>query len=68
MKIQDLIADKGDRDQVSVEGCRASVSALRRLMEGGYEHIRVYGQTKTFSLWGKSCTACFSEEQMADPS
>lgn len=67
MKIEDLIAGKRDDEQVSIEGCRASVSALKRLMSEGYEQIRVYGQARTFSVWGKSCTACFSEEQMADP-
>ena len=30
----------------------------------GYENLRIYKENKTFSLWGKNCTACFSEEQL----
>jgi hypothetical protein len=67
MKIADLIAGKVDGERVSIEGCSAPVSSLKRLMKAGYENILVYRQTRTFSIWGKDCTACFSEEQMEHP-
>jgi hypothetical protein len=67
MKIADLIRGKGDGDRVNIEGCSAPVSSLRLLLEEGYENVRVFRKTRTFSLWGKNCTACFSEEQLVHP-
>ncbi|RJR47643.1 MAG: hypothetical protein C4576_09285 [Desulfobacteraceae bacterium] len=64
MKIQDLVAGKGDGDQADVEGLRIAVPVLKRLMNEGYEHIRVYKESRTFSLWGKTCSACFTQEYL----
>ncbi len=65
MKIQDLIAVKGNGDHVVVDGLKVPVSSLKRLMDEGYENVRVYKQSRTFSLWGKTCSACFSEEHLS---
>lgn len=64
MRVQDLVAGKGNGDRVEVEGFRVPVSALKRLLDEGYDNIRVYKESRTFSLWGKTCTACFSEEYL----
>lgn len=65
MRVQDLIAGKGNGDQADVEGFRVPVLALKRLLGEGYENIRVYKESRTFSLWGKACTACFTEERLS---
>jgi hypothetical protein len=67
MKIQDLVSGRGDGDHVDVEGFRIAVPVLKRLMNEGYENIRVYKESRTFSLWGKTCTACFSQEHLSIP-
>ena len=65
MRLKDLIAGKGNGDEVVLDGIRIPVPALRRLVGDGYENIRVYKESRTFSLWGKTCTACFSEEVLS---
>jgi hypothetical protein len=67
MKIQDLIAGKGDGDHLDIEGLKLAVPVLKRLMDEGYENIRVYKESRTFSLWGKTCSACFSHEHLSTP-
>jgi hypothetical protein len=65
MKVQDLIAGKGNGDYADVDGFKIPVPALKRLMDEGYENLRVYKESRTLSLWGKTCSACFSEEYLS---
>ncbi len=64
MKIEDLISGKNDQGEVDIEGISIPVSTLKALVKDGYEHVRLYKDNNTFSLWGKTCTACFTEEQL----
>ncbi len=66
MKIEDLIAGKKDTEEVSLDGMSLPVVSLKKLKEEGYVNIIVYKDNKTFSLWGKNCTACFTEEQIRE--
>lgn len=60
-KIADLIQGKADSETIAYDGVNLPVKALKRLLEEGYENIRVFSDTKTISTWGKNCTACFTE-------
>lgn len=64
MKIEDVISGKNDQANVDINGMEVPVVALRKLFNEGYVNIRVYGDNKTFSMWGKNCTACFTLEQL----
>jgi hypothetical protein len=64
MKIEDLVSGKGEQDSVDLEGLPVPVAALRKLSEEGYTDLRVYKDNNTFSLWGKTCSACFTLEQL----
>ena len=64
MKIEELIAGKKDGESVNVEWATLPVSALKNLVKDGYVHLKPYKEEKTFSVWGKTCTACFTEEQI----
>jgi hypothetical protein len=66
MKIEDLISSKKDKEEVNIEGVSIPVSALKALIKDGYEHVKLYKENNTFSLWGKTCTACFTEEQLRE--
>jgi hypothetical protein len=66
MKIEDLVSGKGGQDSVDLESLSVPVAALRRLSEEGYTNLRVYKESKTLSLWGKSCSACFTLEQLQE--
>ena len=66
MKIEEVIAGKSDQESVSVDGSAVPVAVLRNLSKEGYVNLRVYGDNKTFSLWGKNCTACFTLEQLQE--
>ncbi|MFH1241455.1 MAG: hypothetical protein V1689_03745 [Pseudomonadota bacterium] len=66
MKLEALISGKNDNDQIDIEGSSIPVSALKRLLENGYEHLVPYKSEKTFSLWGKRCTGCLTEEQIRE--
>ena len=66
MKIATLIAGKNEQDRVSLEGTAIPVKVLKNLADEGYVHVRPYKQNKTFSFWGKSCTACFTEDQLLE--
>lgn len=66
MKLEEVIAGKNDQESVSLNGMAVPVAALRNLSKEGYEHLRFYGNNKTFSLWGKNCTACFTLEQLQE--
>ncbi|MEJ2723299.1 MAG: hypothetical protein P8175_01395 [Deltaproteobacteria bacterium] len=66
LKIEELVAGKGDRDEVDVNGFSLPVSALKNFLNDGYVFLQPYKENKTFSLWGKTCTACFTEEQIRE--
>ncbi len=66
MKIEDLITGKRDDEQVEIGWTSISVSALKKLMEEGYEYLQPYNEEKSFSLWGKTCTGCLSAEQIQE--
>ncbi|MBW2094868.1 MAG: hypothetical protein JRI80_08260 [Deltaproteobacteria bacterium] len=66
MKIEDLIAEKNEDDRVSIDGTSIPVKVLKNLVDEGYVHMRPYKENKTFSFWGKSCTACFTEDQLLE--
>ena len=64
MKIEEMISGKNDQEEVNFEGISIPVSTLKELVKDGYEHVKLYKDNNTFSLWGKTCTACFTEEQL----
>jgi hypothetical protein len=64
MDIRDLIQGKSHDQEIDVEGIAIPVPALRKLMEEGYSKLRAYRENHTVAVWGKSCTACFTEEQL----
>jgi hypothetical protein len=64
MKIEDLISGRNDQEDVDIEGISIPVLALKELIKDGYEHVKLYKENNTFSLWGKTCTACLMEEQL----
>ncbi|MBW1680230.1 MAG: hypothetical protein JRF59_01865 [Deltaproteobacteria bacterium] len=65
-RIEDLISRASDQDSIQVDGISIPVGALKKLKEEGYENLRVYQENKTVSMWGKTCTACFTEEQLRE--
>ncbi len=66
MKIEDLISGKGNGDKVSVGGVSLPVSALKKFIADGYVHIKPYETEGTFSMWGRACTGCFTQEQILE--
>ncbi len=66
MKIEELIAGKNDGQNVQVAGVSLPISALKQFMDDGYTHLKPYQAEKTFSLWGKTCTGCFSEQEIVN--
>jgi hypothetical protein len=64
MKIEELISGRNDKGDVDIEGVSIPVLALKELINDGYEHVKLYKENYTFSLWGKTCTACLTEEQL----
>ena len=64
MRIAELISGKDDNDQIDIDGFPVPVSSLKSLLGDGYEHLVPYRSEKTFSLWGKRCTGCLTEEQL----
>jgi hypothetical protein len=66
MKIEELVSGKGGQESVDLEGLSVPVAGLRTLSEEGYTNLRVYKENKTVSLWGKSCSACLTLEQLQE--
>ncbi len=64
MKIEELITGKDDGQNVQIGGVSLPIAALKRFMENGYTHLKPYQTEKTFSLWGKTCTGCFTESEI----
>ncbi len=66
VKIEELVKGKGEQDRTTVEGLDVPVAALKSLVQQGYEHLRVYKDSKTLSLWGKTVSACLTLDQMQE--
>jgi hypothetical protein len=66
MRIEEIISGKKNGDKVTVESVSLPVSALKKLMSDGYVHLKFYKENRTFSFWGKNCTACFTDRQISE--
>jgi hypothetical protein len=66
MKIEDVTAGRNAQEKVDLDGLQVPVAALKNLLNEGYIHIKTYRENRTFSLWGKNCTACLSMEQIQE--
>jgi len=64
VKIEDVIAGKGEQDRVQVEGVGLSVAKLKALAEEGYEYATFFADCSQFAFWGKACSACFTAEHL----
>jgi hypothetical protein len=64
MKLEELISWKNGQDEVNLDGFSIPASALKRLMEEGYLKVRHYKESNTFFLWGKTCSACLTREEI----
>ena len=64
MKIEEMIAGKNDSQNLEIAGVTLPIAALKRFMADGYTDIQPYKTEKTFSMWGKACTGCFTEEEI----
>ena len=64
MKIEELISGKKINEDINIEWASIPASAFKKFMEDGYVYIKPYKSDKTFSLWGKTCTGCFTEKQI----
>lgn len=62
MDIDEVIARGGK--EVNLGGVSIPLQVLQKLKEEGYSHLKAYGYNKTVTLWGKNCSACFTEEQL----
>ena len=49
-----------------MEGLAVPVADLKNLKQQGYENLRVYGDNKTLSLWGKTVSACFTLDEIQE--
>ena len=66
MKIEEMVSGKNDNEEIGIEGLKIPVSALKNFMKDGYEHLLPYGEEKTLSMWGKTCTGCFTEQEIRE--
>ncbi len=66
MQIKELVSGKGNGDKVSVGNTSLPVSSLNKFVEEGYVNILPYETEKTFSMWGKTCTGCFTEQEILE--
>ena len=66
MKIEELITRNNDNEEIDIEGTSIPISALKNLMKDGYVNLKAYKGEKTFSLWGKTCTACLTEQELRE--
>ncbi|MBN2033621.1 MAG: hypothetical protein JW836_10115 [Deltaproteobacteria bacterium] len=65
-KIGELISGKSEQATVDIDGVSIPVAVLRNLSGEGYENLRIYKDNNTFSLWGKTLSACFTLEQFLE--
>lgn len=63
-RIQDLIAGKGENDQVLMEGVSLPVGRLKSFADKGYEYVKCFAGSDQVALWGKSCSACYTSAQI----
>lgn len=66
MKIDDMISGKNDNEVITFGGIHIPVSALKNFMKEGYDQMLPYEQEKTISIWGKTCTGCFTEQEIQE--
>ena len=66
MRIEEVIAAKKDHEEVKLDWTSLPVAALKKLMKDGYDHLTFYRGNRTFSLWGKNGSACFTEQQIRE--
>jgi hypothetical protein len=66
MRIEDLIAGKKDNEEVRLDWTSLPVAALKKLTREGYDYVTFYRDNRTFSIWGKNCSACFTEQQIRE--
>jgi hypothetical protein len=66
MKIEELVSGKNDDQEVALRGIAFPVSGLKSLMAEGYVNLRPYRENRTISVWGKTCSACLTEQQVRD--
>jgi len=66
MKIEELVSGKDDATNIEMEGISIPVRTLRNFMENGYVHLKPERQSKSVTFWGKTCCACFTEEQLQE--
>ena len=64
MKIEELIAGNRDQEDILIHGTSIPASSLKKLMDAGYIHLQPYPEEKTFSMWGKTCSACFTGQDL----
>jgi len=66
MKIEELVSGKNDNEKIDIEGISIPVSTLKDLIKDGYVNLKAYPGEKTFSMWGKTSTACLTEQQLLE--
>jgi len=66
MNIDDMVSGKNNNEVITVGGINIPVSALKNFMEEGYDQLQAYEQEKTISMWGKTCTGCFTEQEIRE--
>jgi hypothetical protein len=66
MKIEELISGKGDNEKIETLGISIPVSALKDLMTEGYLQLKPDPKSKTVTLCGKTCCACFTEQHLQE--
>ena len=66
MRIEEVVAAKKDHEEVKIDWTSLPVAALKKFMKDGYDHLTFYRANRTFSLWGKNCSACFTEQQIRE--
>ena len=66
MKIDGMISGKNNNDVISVGGISVPVSTLKIFMKEGYDQLQAYEQERTISIWGKTCTGCFTEQEIQE--
>jgi hypothetical protein len=62
--IKDLIQGSKNGAYISVGSLSIPMLTLKELKREGYERLKVYEQNKTLAIWGKSRSACFTEDKL----
>jgi hypothetical protein len=66
MNIEELVSGQGDTTSIEVDGISIPLRTLKNFMEKGYVHLKPERQSKSVTFWGKTCCACFTEEQLQE--